>query len=225
MPAILEPPVRPQRLYRYRKLSEGRLDRELDAIESQYLWCSQFNKMNDPMEGFFRRSTEVGASANYKGITEQICADNNKLVGIASLSDTNENELMWAHYAENYMGICIAYETIALLNGLPSNVSLVRLGYDDQPPQILGAKDYEVAKEILSQKKGSWAYEREWRVLAPSTGRVDIKGKCITHIYLGAQITEGGMNSILERVGNTDIAISAMKVDGYKHVWDLQSRA
>jgi hypothetical protein len=226
MPATLELPVTPRCLYRYRKLSDDRLDQELDAIKNKYLWCAKFTKMNDPMEGFFLRateSTEVSDDYGYREAAKQICSDMADKVGIASFCDTYENELMWAHYAENYTGMCIEYNTDALVAGLPEDVSLVRLDYDDLPPKILGKKDYEAIKAILSQKKGSWAYEREWRVIRPMPEKVEIKGSFVTHIYFGSRTKPEHKESLLKEFRNNGIAISDMKVNGYKHDWQLQS--
>ncbi|MGY3034301.1 hypothetical protein ACVIIV_003471 [Bradyrhizobium sp. USDA 4354] len=38
-------------------------------------------------------------------------------IGICCFSDTNDNELMWAHYAANYSGICVAYLAERLTSG------------------------------------------------------------------------------------------------------------
>ena len=46
--------VQPQRLYRYRSLEK--FDRELQALEENYLYCAQYTTLNDPMEGVFRSS-------------------------------------------------------------------------------------------------------------------------------------------------------------------------
>ncbi len=34
-----------------------------------------------------------------------------RAIGIACFTETYDNELMWAHYAHNYSGICIAYSS------------------------------------------------------------------------------------------------------------------
>src|SRR4029079_11482503 len=81
--------------------------------------------------------------------------DEKSNVGIASLSDTRENELMWAHYAGNSSGICIEYYAARLVKALSPTVHLVRMGYDEQPPRISTAnmRDHRAAvRKILSAK-------------------------------------------------------------------------
>jgi hypothetical protein len=121
MPATVERPILPHRLYRYRNLNPREVDatseevfrRELEAIEHPYLWCSTFDRLNDPMEGFYRPSTRLRTDPDYARRVEQVF-DRKMNVGIASFSDNRNNELMWAHYAGNYSGICIAYRTVQL---------------------------------------------------------------------------------------------------------------
>ena len=224
MAAEVEKPILPHRLYRYRTLrvrEPGARDddvfrREMQAISHPYLWCSDFTRMNDPMEGFYRASTRLRGRDDYSRTIEQLMAKKMG-VGIASLSDNRDNELMWAHYAGNYSGICVAYRTEDLVEGLPAGSSLVRLGYADRLPRVTGTGDREV-RAIFSQKKGSWAYEREWRVLGP-TGRVEIDRPCVTQIYLGAAIEARHKKEILREFEGTDIEISKMTVNGYEHSW------
>lgn len=222
----LLPPNLPLYLYRYRSLAPRRddseiieptIDREIAAIAEPYLWCAGFNKLNDPMEGFYRPSMALKNQSDYSKILRLI-GDNKLAVGIASLSDTKENELMWTHYAGNYAGICIQYYSQRLLSSLPDNVDLVRMGYDDVPPRITSKDASEMedaARKIFSQKKFNWAYEREWRVLGPA-GKVKIRRKDIVRsIYLGSRITDEHKKRILRAFEKFRIRIYEMKVDGY----------
>ena len=122
--------------------------------------------MNDPMEGFYRPSRLLRGQTDYKNIVRKI-TDAKSQTGIACFSETYENVLMWAHYAGNYAGICIAYSARSLLDGLPDEASLVRLAYIDRPPLIQSSHARDVGDatiRILSQKQHNWAYEREWRI-------------------------------------------------------------
>lgn len=62
---------------------------------------------------------------------------------------------MWAHYADNYTGICIEYRASQLLHGLPDDADLVRMAYDDLPPRITSRDSNNpenAARKIFSQK-------------------------------------------------------------------------
>jgi len=238
MPAIIEPPVLPKRLYRYRTLNprDGDADqgvvlvREIAAIKKRYLWCSSFERLNDPMEGVFRPSTNLRHDPGFEIVAEKLYRKK-AAFGIACFSDTRRNELMWTHYAGNYSGICIAYRAEDLVAGLPDGCSLVRLGYDDRPPRLPTARDLERAVvAVLSQKKSNWAYEREWRVLAMmSPGeefgtQVAIRRRCITHVYLGSRIEKDHKKRLLKELRDTGIAVSQMEVCDYRHNWKVLRR-
>jgi Protein of unknown function (DUF2971) len=238
MPATVEPPVLPNRLYRYRALSprngdadcEKVLVREIAAIKKPYLWCSAFDCLNDPMEGVFRPSTRLATASNFENVKKKLYHKKTRF-GIACFSDTRRNELMWTHYAGNYSGICIAYRTQDFVPGLPDGCRLIRLGYDDRPPRLPNTRDLErAAVIILSQKKSNWAYEREWRVLvmkspAEESGtQINIKRLCVTHVYLGSRIDREHKQRLLHELHGTGIAISQMEVSDYRHTWSSLRR-
>jgi hypothetical protein len=139
------------------------------------------------MEGFFETGPDLRAHSRYREAIQQI--RNNKLrFGLACFSETNENVLMWAHYASNYSGICIEYSALDLIAGLPREASVVRMAYVDELPEISqneARNAGDAAVYILSQKKSNWAYEREWRVLA-ALGEVSVGlEQPITALYFG----------------------------------------
>jgi hypothetical protein len=111
--------------------------------------------MNDSMEGFSRPSRLLTGHADYKRIIRDIT--NNKLtIGIACLSETYDNVLMWSPYAGSYSGICISSSTNALLKRLPDGASLVRLAYIDEPPLLVSSHASatgNAAIRVLSQKQ------------------------------------------------------------------------
>ncbi len=222
--AKLEPPALPIRLYRYRSLtrSQTALDEEISAIKKNVLWCSPFKMMNDPMEGYFRPATALKGSSDYKECVARI-VDVKTKIGMACFSETNEDLLMWTHYAGNHTGVCLEYSTRNLIDGLSENVSLARMGYGDTPPLISAdeARNAErAARKILSQKKLNWAYEREWRVLGP-TGRVEINGRqAVTKVYFGSRVSLAHRQRVLTKLQGTGILAYSMQVDEYHHTWE-----
>jgi Protein of unknown function (DUF2971) len=227
---LIDRPILPLYLYRYRGLTSRStlMRRELDAITRPYIYCSVFSNLNDPMEGFYRPSSGVRRSVDYEPIVENLLAQKN-LVGIASLSDTKDNELMWTHYASNYSGICVEYYAERLLHALPSRVRLAKLGYGDEPPRVSGrdvANKLAAARKIFSQKKYNWAYEREWRVLGqPGVVPLNASRECVRSVRLGARINPGNRATILKAMKGLEIDVYQQTVDGYVHGWDLIQEA
>ncbi len=72
MTALLNPPVLPRLLYRYRTISEETIDREIDALDSNYLWFSKYRALNDPMEGFYGATARVKKNNGYDIIAKEI---------------------------------------------------------------------------------------------------------------------------------------------------------
>lgn len=119
--AKVETYVQPRRLYRYRSLAQ--IQQELDAIENAYLYCSPYRNLNDPMEGLFTSSRLFRKSAEYRTLRNAI-RDNKAQIGICSFSEVYDHELMWAHYANQFTGICVAYSFSRLLKALDREISL-----------------------------------------------------------------------------------------------------
>jgi hypothetical protein len=153
--AILASPILPPYLYRYRSLGKNGsfLSRELEALRRSYIWCSIFSKLNDPMEGFYSPSALLKAEKNYRDIVEAIYRKKISF-GIAALSDTYDNELMWTHYADQYRGICVQYYADRMFNQLPPKCTLAHIGYVNEPTPISEAFDgsfNKKAQRILSR--------------------------------------------------------------------------
>jgi Protein of unknown function (DUF2971) len=167
-------------LYRYRKINDETIDQEIAAITEKYLWFAHYKQMNDPMEGFFDPTSRFRKDSNYRRAASTIYYEKIN-IGICCFSDTHDNELMWSHYTDNYSGICVGYSPQQLISGLPHNAHLVRVAYGTKPPDISakdGADPNKAAIKVLSHKKASWLYEREWRALGPIE-RVDIEAKLV----------------------------------------------
>jgi len=220
----LQPPIVPSRLHRYRSLVRNAhaIDEEIESVLENYIYCADFSRMNDPMEGFYRPSKLLKGSADYRAILRDI-TNSKSDVGIACFSETDENVLMWTHYAGNYTGICISYSGSELLKGLSDSASLVRLAYVDEPPMIFPSHAQNAdnaAVRILSQKKYNWAYEREWRILA-TVGKVSLgRAKAVKRISFGSRIDPVHRDKILNAIRGTNIEAYSMEIDGYDHTWE-----
>jgi len=189
--------VQPQRLYRYRSLA--RFDQELDAIKEGYLYCSPYKNLNDPMEGLFSSSQVLRKSEDYREIRSAII-DNNSQIGMCSFSEVYDHELMWAHYADQFRGICVAYSLSRLLKNLAKEVNFVRMYYNEIVPMVRlnhQSPDH-IAKMILSYKNYSWLYEREWRMFAPIGKARYGKKSCVTSLYLGSRVAPENRKKILQ---------------------------
>jgi hypothetical protein len=144
---------------------------------------------------------------------------------LASFSETHDNELMWAHYASNYSGICLEYQYDMLSEkfGDTPQAELLPIEYSRKLFRVEEAllfDDPQTAREILRQKKSSWSYEKEWRLFTRNE-RQPIFPETITSIYLGLRIRDEAkahlMGAVLEAFPEVDFY--QMQVRGYRHKW------
>ncbi|MDW9368813.1 DUF2971 domain-containing protein [Sinorhizobium meliloti] len=207
----------PTRLYRYRPLG-SKLDRELRAVTDGYIFCPKFDDMNDPMEGMHRESLAYILKGRPRS-ERQMIADEKAKLGIASLSETFDHEPMWAHYADQFRGMVVAYSTSKLLKALPSDFDLVRMSYNEQPPIILGnrASIQDKAKLTLASKTVRWMSEREWRLIIPESGKAVYRDvRCVARIYLGPRVSPDAERKVCAAMKPLKIPVAKMLVDKYQ---------
>lgn len=217
--------AKPIWLYRYRSLGHDlpepaaskKFDREMDALLNNQIFCGRFDSLNDPMEGVYEASAKATAQSNFRAIARLITSE--KLgIGIGSFSETWDNTIMWAHYADHFYGICVCYGMTGLLGGMPDDHFFARMAYGDKLPllNLPSAKDPEERTlAILSRKHLSWQYEREWRLFAPTVGLANHNANAIKSVYLGPRMSkekQARVRAVLKPLG---IPVHTTRADGY----------
>lgn len=109
--------------------------------------------------------------------------------GIVSLSETQRNLLMWAHYGAQHKGLCIGYKENLFENELeledvddkgdvPYFEGPIKMNYDTTrfDPNGPGIKLHDnqsiifnVLAHVLTTKSDEWIYEKEHRYIVPIT--------------------------------------------------------
>jgi hypothetical protein len=174
--------------------------------------------MNDPMEGMHRESLAYIIKRKPKKERRAIADEKGKL-GIASLSEVFDHEPMWAHYADQFKGMCVAYTTSKLLKCLPHEFDFIRMSYSEVPPVILAnrASLTDKAKLTLGTKTVRWMSEREWRLVIPQSGRAVYEDvRCVFRVYLGSRIDPDAERLIRAEMGKQNIPVLKMKIDKYE---------
>ena len=228
MTATIIRSMEPRSLYRYRSLQDlpedgrlGRLNRELRALEGNYLYCSGFRALNDPMEGIFSLSTRSRLEIAY-----QLLRSQKRGIGICSFSETKNNEIMWAHYASQFSGICISYDFSRLRKRLSDSISFVRMFYNEKAPRLRSATGtIDEAKMILSSKSYRWLYEREWRMFADKGKVAYEESHCVRAVYLGFRMSRQTEEIIAERLGKLNIKTQRMKIRKYSITFERGSQS
>ncbi len=131
---------------------------------------------------------------------EKLAKDTNDKVRILSLSEKNDDILMWSHYADSHKGICLEFDTspASFLNDAQP------VTYDDTFPalnllDIVVDEDLRKTAPWLLTKARQWEYEREWRVLDfdGGSGVKSFPPTCLTGVILGCRITDEDRERVL----------------------------
>ena len=125
-------------------------------------------------------------------------------VGIFSLSEVPDNQLMWAHYTEDHKGLCLGFEVVdGSLLANPEHC--LRVNYADKIPKMsegflqkitfrldsrcrlesrseIAFSDPAV-RAAVSTKPRCWKYEREWRYVEPRAGDYPWPGPLVEIIF------------------------------------------
>lgn len=90
------------------------------------------------------------------------------MYNICCFSETYDNNLMWAHYADNHSGFCIGYNIKNLNNNL-THLTLPVIYKDNFFISIDDLENIDGSKcmHALSVKSPEWSYEKEWRTFFP----------------------------------------------------------
>lgn len=208
--------AKPSQLYRYRPLGL-KADRELEALLKGYVYCPSFSDMNDPMEGLYRLSTRFQENPRSEKSRERVKAAFDHM-GIASLSEVYDHEPMWAHYADQFKGMCVQYSTNRLLKGLASEVAITRMMYSEREPVLLddASKAIDRARLCLSSKTVRWANEREWRIFKEEKGEAQYGDvSAVTKIFLGSRVSAHDQGLVLATARRLNVPVAKMSIDAY----------
>lgn len=168
--------VKAFKLYRYMPISFY----SLRNIETQKLHLSENGLMNDVFEGLPIAEEYISADDAH---------ELHDLAVMSCLTESNDNLLMWSHYADSNRGICIEYDLKLLMETqyskhlsylypvlygnrryvakdyleLIQNTKELREGIKESI--IVDTYDYYNVLPLFLTKSLDWSYEREWRIV------------------------------------------------------------
>jgi hypothetical protein len=134
-----------QTLYKYQTLSIN----TLSSLSKNYLYFANPEQLNDPFD-----VASDSLEKQFKNLKL-----NKKDFKLCSLSQINDNKLMWSHYTQDHTGICVGYNFLYL----PNYVGKDKVKYKNTN---LNEKDlFENLIEYWTLKSEDWEYEKEVRLL------------------------------------------------------------
>lgn len=143
-----------------------------------------------------------------------------KVIGILSLTESSNNLLMWAHYANSHQGFVIEFDSSDKFFNQQISESdelryLRKVSYSDERPNIrINVRDgSDAGVKTFLTKSSEWAYEKEWRIMLPLE-LSDEKIKSVPHdihlfkipfsaiskVVIGARATQETVQEIKEAI-------------------------
>lgn len=138
-----------------------------DILLNNRLFMAPRESLNDPFEGMaVPIHLGICGSGSYGalGLPHPIIEDYMNQYRILSLSSNPQSPIMWAHYANNYSGICFEFEFKEDLYDI-HKVAYIMHQYDElyDPEE---AELYKAVEKSLLCKSKSWSYEEEYRIIS-----------------------------------------------------------
>lgn len=150
-------------LYKYKTLNNFKYFE--DIIANNRLYLPKLKELNDPLEGICNMNFGFAGCSYYFGTPVvhphyQSALDSFRVL---ALTDNPNSIVMWAHYGDQFKGVCIQFKQRGAL------AAAKQVNYSNNLIDPLDSLKYipmtELAQVTLMQKSKEWEYEREYRVL------------------------------------------------------------
>ncbi|MCW2404424.1 hypothetical protein M2336_001053 [Sphingobium sp. B1D7B] len=220
----------PPKLYRYRPLEDGLLDRELGALRDSYLYAPPFAAMNDPMEAFYETGGPGDRIINamlapagkhidgmYGMLSEMI-----DRFALVSFAGTYEDLPMWAYYGSNFGGMCLEFDTAELAIGDFQSEKLRPVTYarDALPPLTMTDMAPECLEEAviarITRKRAEWAHEKEWRFIAGEIGPKHYLDDALRRVFLGPRVKPEHAARVCEILDRRPVEVLQGEIRGFE---------
>ena len=163
----------PKILYKYKSIDGKKsFSRALDIIDNARIYLSDHDKLNEPLEGAGYNINIIhwgwaGMSVQYFADEElSLIEEMKSQFQILSLSQNPKSPQLWAHYAENYKGICLCFSTAG------NFADAKQVSYSEKKPIRNPRGEIQLKNAVCNgfyQKHSGWSYEEEWRIVREKT--------------------------------------------------------
>lgn len=212
------------------------INTSFDSVKNRMM--SMMNQSRPFMNQFFRNFMSMQDPFSRKLAIDALLGAMNKEIGILSLTEKNDNLLMWSHYSSNHSGFVIEFDEDHHFFNQRSNEKEIRkhlkkVRYSSERPEVTLFNPSLTNDENMDNwvnnifwvKSTHWVYEQEWRMIytlrdcqkiVPSTP-YDIylfpfPKKCIRKVYLGCKI-QPNISDAIQNLLATDKDYSHVKIN------------
>jgi hypothetical protein len=188
--------------------------KSLCILQSKKIWVPKPESLNDPFDCNINFTPKikpgaVGKLLNHKGgstgnpqkdkeaflkILNEFREKDVKNLGVFSMSKTNDDILMWTHYADQHKGFCIGF--VRKPDNLLGDITKTQpVEYDCNYPEVNpmdenGNADFTIFRKMLFTKAKNWEYENEWRFLYDEGDKVVPFPADISSIIFGLKMPD-----------------------------------
>ena len=200
------------RLYKYVPYNEH----SMAILINKEAWFSPAHQFTDPFEFRFAISEKLhnGIPINKESVDN--ARQDSMNLGVFCLTETNDNSLMWSHYADGHHGFCIGFER-SETNELGGQLCVPVIYPEDNAVPIFKLEALAERKafaRLATTKAKLWEYEREWRMISkePGGGLYPIPGR-ISAIIFGFRMAPQSRKTIRNILGKDILYSQAHQAD------------
>ena len=135
--------------------------------------------------------------------------------GIACLSETFDNLLMWSHYCSGHTGFCLEFDTrFKPFDKVSPVVYQKDMPVLDTADVLFGGQSHDPIQALFLTKFESWSYEKEWRILhAKGNTAYGYGVDALTGIYFGSEMDESYQEIVMLILRGSSTRLYQMKRD------------
>lgn len=139
--------------------------------------------------------------------------------GVTCFTEHCDHPLLWSHYADAHAGVCLVFNNLD--GACPLFEHLLPVIYTDAVPSVR-LLDYYMDRQalisamftLLHTKQSAWSYEREWRIVFPSTRplsdeerSIRFRERDLCKIILGDRISPAARDALREKGVGRDFPV------------------
>ncbi len=203
----------PKYLFKYRYI-DAHLD---DIILKSELWFSSAEKFNDPFDCQIKVNTvnthreikdylaKFAQTLSRKQIRElasklyennedrhnlfnSVFSNDLNKRGLCCFCENETNILLWSHYTKSHKGVCLKFD---VLEDPELFVFPIKIKYEEKYPVYNHLRDSEkIIESLIGTKAKCWEYEKEMRIMKPSTGAFKFNKSALVEIIFGCNCEE-----------------------------------
>lgn len=161
----------PSLLYKYKSINTVEdLCYIIDIIDNHHIYMPTYDQLNDPLEAnMIDYSYSPWAGCSMLPIADQenaLITYHKMKYRVLSLTDIYNEPLMWAHYSDNYTGICLCFRSTVFKE------TIHRVDYRSKRVTADEVNEKSLQNQVYQgflMKEQKWAYEHEYRIVSSDT--------------------------------------------------------